>query len=153
VDEGDPTGARMMACDQQAKNACVVTGEFTMIPPASGPGAPRTVFFPDTFGVLTYGVKERVYEDCRAGTHDLRSLGKSPYPDVTVRRSRWHSGRTRRGSAHAAAAPQAARANALVGAARGDETEIPPRVSIAMGPYVLGITGRPLPACPRSWID
>ena len=50
-------GARMMAYDQKTKKVYVVTAEFSVMPPASGTGAPRTVFFPNTFVVLTYAVK------------------------------------------------------------------------------------------------
>lgn len=50
-------GARMMAYDQKTKRAYVVTAEFTVIPPAGGTGAPRTIFFPNTFVVLTYAAK------------------------------------------------------------------------------------------------
>ena len=50
-------GARMMAYDHKTKKAYVVTSEFTLIPPASGTGAPRTIFFPNTFVVLTYAAK------------------------------------------------------------------------------------------------
>jgi hypothetical protein len=50
-------GARMMAYDQKTKKAYVVAAEFTVIPPAGGTGAPRTIFFPNTFVVLTYADK------------------------------------------------------------------------------------------------
>lgn len=50
-------GARMMAYDQKTKKAYVVTAEFAVMPPVSGTGTPRTVFFPNTFVVLAYVLK------------------------------------------------------------------------------------------------
>jgi hypothetical protein len=39
------------------KKGYVVTAEFTIISPAEGKGAARTVFFPDTFVVMTDAVR------------------------------------------------------------------------------------------------